>query len=71
MGLPRTCLPRADETLEVLRRVKASHLDPCAVEELFPASAPAAINLMNEVGLTGDRKTDFQVTDAAREHTQK
>lgn len=61
MALPRTWLPRAEEIIEVLRRMKAKHLDRRAIEELFQLQRRAAIDLMNQVGVTGDRKTGFLV----------
>ena len=59
MALPRTWLPRAEEIVGVLRRMKAKHLDRSAIEELFQLQRRAAIDLMNAGGVSGDRRTGF------------
>jgi hypothetical protein len=61
MALPRTWLQRAEEIVEVLRRMKAKHVDRSAIEELFQLQRRAAIDLMNSVGVSGDRRTGFLV----------
>lgn len=61
MALPRTWLPRAEEILDVLRRMTSGQLDRAAIEELFQLQRRAAIDLMNQVGRTGDRATGFLV----------
>jgi len=45
----------------VLRRMKSRQLDRAAIEELFQLQRRAAIDLMNQVGRTGDRATGFLV----------
>jgi hypothetical protein len=59
--MPRTWLPRAEEIIEVLRRMKSKQLDRAAIEELYQLQRRAAIDLMNQVGVTGTRATGFQV----------
>lgn len=59
--MPRTWLPRAGDILDVLRRMTSKHLDRAAVEELFRLQRRAAIDLMNQVGVTGNRTHGFQV----------
>jgi hypothetical protein len=61
MAMPRTWLPRAEEILDVLRRMKSRQLDRAAIEELFQLQRRAAIDLMNQVGTTGTRATGFLV----------
>jgi hypothetical protein len=61
MALPRTWLPRAEEILDVLKRMKSKQLDRAAIEELFQLQRRAAIDLLNQVGRTGDRATGFLV----------
>lgn len=50
MALPRTWLPRAEEILDVLRRMKSQQLDRSAIEELFQLQRRAAIELMTQAG---------------------
>jgi hypothetical protein len=50
MAKPRTWLPRAEEILEVLRRMKSKQLDRDAIEELFQLQRRAAIELMTQAG---------------------
>lgn len=61
MATPRTWLPRAEEILDVLRRMKSKQLDRAAIEELYQLQRRAAIDLMNQVGVTGTRATGFRV----------
>jgi hypothetical protein len=61
MAMPRTWLPRSDEITAVLRKMKSKQLDRTAIEELFQLQRRAAIDLMNQVGRTGDRTTGFLV----------
>jgi hypothetical protein len=61
MAMPRTWLPRAEEIIEVLRRMKSKQLDRAAIEELYQLQRRAAIDLMNQVGVTGTRATGFRV----------
>jgi hypothetical protein len=65
MTLPRTWLPRAEEIQAVLRKMKSKQLDRSAIEELFQLQRRAAIDLMNQVGRTGDRATGFLVQRTA------
>ncbi len=50
MAMPRTWLPRAEEILDVLRRMKSKQLDRAAIEELFQLQRRAAIELMTQAG---------------------
>jgi hypothetical protein len=50
MAKPRTWLPRAEEILDVLRRMKSKQLDRDAMEELFELQRRAAIDLMTQAG---------------------
>src|ERR1700737_5188980 len=50
MAMPRTWLPRAEEILDVLRRMKSKQLDRAAIEELFELQRRAAIELMTQAG---------------------
>jgi hypothetical protein len=50
MAMPRTWLPRAEEILDVLRRMKSKQLDRGAIEELFRLQRRAAIELMTQAG---------------------
>jgi hypothetical protein len=61
MAMPRTWLPRSDEIIAVLSKMKSKQLDRAAIEELFQLQRRAAIDLMNHVGRTGDRATGFLV----------
>lgn len=61
MAMPRTWLPRAQEIIEVLRRMKSKQLDRAAIEDLYQLQRRAAIDLMNQVGTTGTRATGFLV----------
>lgn len=59
--MPRTWLPRSEEIVAVLRKMKSRQLDRPAIEELFQLQRRAAIDLMNQVGRTGDRVSGFLV----------
>jgi hypothetical protein len=61
MAMPRTWLPRAEEILDVLRRMKSKQLDRAAIEELFQLQRRAAIELMTQAGATGKRGSAFLV----------
>jgi hypothetical protein len=50
MAMPRTWLSRAEEILDVLRRMKSKQLDRAAIEELFQLQRRAAIELMTQAG---------------------
>jgi hypothetical protein len=50
MAMPRTWLPRAEEILDVLRRMKSKQLDRAAIEELFLLQRRAANELMTQAG---------------------
>jgi hypothetical protein len=50
MAMPRTWLPRAEEILDVLRRMKSKQLDRAAIEELFLLQRRAANELMIQAG---------------------
>jgi hypothetical protein len=50
MAIPRTWLPRAEEILDVLRRMKSKQLDRAAIEELFLLQRRAANELMIQAG---------------------
>jgi hypothetical protein len=61
MAPPRTWLSRAEEILEVLRKMKSSQIDRPAVEELFQLQRRAAITLMKQVGALASRGGEFLV----------
>ena len=61
MALPRTWLPRAEEIIAVLRRMKSAQLDRAAIEELFQLQRRAAIDLMTQAGATGKRGAPFLI----------
>jgi hypothetical protein len=61
MAMPRTWLPRAEEILDVLRRMQSKQLDRAAIEELFQLQRRAAIELMAQAGATGKRGSAFLV----------
>jgi hypothetical protein len=61
MALPRTWLPRSEEILDVLRRMKSKKLDRPCIEELFQLQRRAAINLMHQAGATGTRGVESLV----------
>jgi hypothetical protein len=50
MAMPRTWLPRAEEIIDVLLRMKSKQLDRVAIEELFQLQRRAAIELMTQAG---------------------
>ena len=50
MAMPRSWLPRAEEIIDVLRRMKSKQLDRAAIEELFQLQRRAAIDLMTQAG---------------------
>ena len=50
MAKPRSWLPRAEEIIEVLQRMKSKQLDRDAIEELFELQRRAAIDLMTQAG---------------------
>lgn len=61
MALPRTWLPRAEEIIAVLRRMKSAQLDRAAIEALFQLQRRAAIDLMKQAGAAGDRGAPFLI----------
>lgn len=62
MAQPRSWLPRAEEILTVLLRMKSQELDRSAIEELYRLQRRAAIDLMTKAGATkGKRGSAFLV----------
>lgn len=61
MAMQRTWLPRAEEILDVLRRMKSEQLDRPAIEELFQLQRSAASELMSQAGATGKRGSAFLI----------
>lgn len=62
MAQPRSWLPRAEEILEVLRRMKSQELDRSAIEEIYQLQRRAAIDLMTKAGATrGKRGASFLI----------
>jgi hypothetical protein len=55
MAPSRTWLPRAEEIIEVLRKMRSKELDRAAVEELFQLQRRAALTLMEQVGASPTR----------------
>lgn len=48
--MPRSWLPRAEEIIDVLRRLKSKQLDRSGIEELFRLQRRAANELMSQAG---------------------
>jgi hypothetical protein len=61
MAMPRTWVPRADEIVEVLRRMKSRHLDRPVIEELFQLQRRQAITIMKQNGAVVERGGAFLV----------
>jgi hypothetical protein len=63
MAMPRTWLPRAEEILDVLRRMKSKQLDRAAIEELFLLQRRAANELMTQAGATKAKRGEAVLID--------
>jgi hypothetical protein len=63
MAMPRTWLPRAEEILDVLRRMKSKQLDRAAIEELFLLQRRAANELMTQAGAPKARRGEGVLVD--------
>lgn len=61
MAMPRTWLHRAEEIIEVLRKMKSRHLDRRAIEELFQLQRRQAITLMKQNGAVAEKGKAFEV----------
>jgi hypothetical protein len=63
MAMPRTWLARAEEIIDVLRRMKSKQLDRAAIEELFRLQRRAAIELMTQAGATKAKRGSASLID--------
>src|ERR1700722_12050922 len=63
MAMPRTWLPRAEEILDVLRRMKSKQLDRAAIEELFLLQRRAANELMTQAGAPKAKRGEAVLID--------
>lgn len=63
MAMPRTWLPRAEEILDVLRRMKSKQLDRAAIEELFLLQRRAANELMIQAGAPKAKRGEAVLID--------
>jgi hypothetical protein len=63
MAMPRTWLPRAEEIIDVLRRMKSKQLDRAAIEELFQLQRRAAIELMTQAGAPKAKRGSASLID--------
>ncbi|NYF54098.1 hypothetical protein [Tunturiibacter gelidoferens] len=61
MAPPRTWLGRAEEIVEVLRKMKSPQIDRPAIEELFQLQRRAAITLMKQAGALAGPGEEFLV----------
>jgi len=61
--MPRTWLPRAEEIIDVLRRMKSKQLDRAAIEELFQLQRRAAIELMTQAGAPKAKRGSASLID--------
>ena len=63
MAMPRSWLPRAEEIIDVLRRMKSKQLDRAAIQELFELQRRAAIDLMTQAGAPRAKRGSASLID--------
>src|SRR5260370_18606803 len=63
MAMRGSWLPRAEEIIDVLRRMKSKQLDRAAIEELFQLQRRAAIDLMTQAGAPKAKRGSASLID--------